>query len=70
MGVLNKRGALILALAVLLLSGAISFWNSQRQSGAAPAAGVQEAGLSNPLPGEMTPPGAPLPPVTPGKPMQ
>ena len=69
MGVLNKKGALILALVVFLLSAVISFWINQRQSGADPSSGSQEAAMSHPLPGEMTPPGIPLTPVPPGNPI-
>lgn len=69
MGVLSKRGALILALVVVLLSAVISFLIGQRQTvGAAPSA-VQEAAMSNPLPGEGTPPGIPMTPNPPGGPI-
>ena len=71
MGVLNKRGLVVLALAVGLLSLVINFWVAQRQSGAAsaPQSAVKEAAMSHPLPGEQTPPGIPMTPISPGSPI-
>lgn len=73
MGVLNKRGAVVLALAVLLLSAAVNFWTGQRQSGAASESSlsaVKEDAMSHPIPGELTPPGFPMTPAPPGTPIQ
>jgi hypothetical protein len=69
MGVLNKKSALILVLVVALLSAVINFLIGQRHSADAAKPVVQEAAMTNPLPGEGTPPGIPMTPIPPGSPI-